>query len=176
MSKNPTPTFSLRSFMAFCLGIGLLCGLVSYFLALVVFSITVLYFVLLLAGSAFASCFPTGQTPLLRRRFASANRVNDGPFVLTVCFLTLFFCSWRVLFLFYLPLPFSGFWQEGWHIPLSCGVTLATIEHASFIVFQLYLYASYFGECYGSGIVSRWSCGMTACLSVFLLVCHFGIP
>ena len=172
MARIPQRTFSLRSLLAFWLGIALLCAVGSYTLAIACFVIAVLYFVLVLVGSAFADRFPKGQSPILRRGFAPPRQVNDGPIVLTICYLVLFYCWHMVPLTVFTLLGIQMFWGT----PSPCGLSTSTIEHCVLILFQVYLYASLFGDCYGTGYVSSWNCGMTASLSVLLLASHFAIP
>lgn len=172
MARNLRPTFSLRLFLAFWFGIGLLCALGSYSLAIAVFVIALLHFVLLLVGSALVDRFPTGRNPILRRGFARPRDVNDGPIMLTTYYLV-FFCCWRVTALVgFTPLGIRMFWC----MPFLFGLSLAAIEHCVLILFQIYVCASFFGDCYGTGYVSSSNCGMTACLSVLLIASHFAIP
>lgn len=169
MARIPQRTFSLRSLLAFWLGIALLCAVGSYTLAIACFVIAVLYFVLVLVGSACADRFPKGQSPILGRRFARPRDVNYGPILWTLGYLVVFYC-WHVV-------PLAVFTpQMFWGTPSPCGLSTSTIEHCVLILFQVYLYASLFGDCYGTGYVSSWNCAMTASLSVLLLASHFAIP
>ena len=172
MARNPKPTFSLRSFLAFWLGIALLCAVGSYSVAIACFVIALLHFVLLLVGSAFADRFPKGQNPILGRASSRSRHVNDGPILLTMCYLVLFYCWRAVPLAAFTPLGIRMFWCT----PSLFGLSTSTIEHCVLILFHVYVYASFFGDCFGTGYVSPWNCGMTACLSVLLLASHFAIP
>jgi hypothetical protein len=172
MARNPQPTFSLRSLLAFWLGIALLCAVGGYSVAAACFVIALLYFVLLLVGSALADRFPQGQIPVLGRASSRTKHVNHGPILWTLCYLVLFYC-WRMLPLTaFAPLGFQAFWGT----PFLFGLSISLIEHCVLILFHVYLCASFCGDCYGTGFVSRWNCGMTAGLSVLLLASHFAIP
>jgi hypothetical protein len=172
MAGNPRARFSLRFFLAFWLVIGLLCAVGAYLLAIALFVIALLHFVLLLVGSAFADHFPAGRSPILRRGFAWPGHDNNGPVVLVICYLV-FFCCWRVTaFFMFTPLGVQRFWCT----PFEFGLSISSIEHCLLILFHVYLYASFVGDCYGTGHVSPSNCGGTACLSVLLLASHFAIP
>jgi len=172
MARPQRRTFSLRFFLAFCCFLGVVCGVGGYRLAMAIFVIALLYLLLFLAGSVAAVRFPDARNPILRPRFIRRTPVNDVPIVVTMCYLVLFYC-WHLGWLVNIG---PAAYREFWFTPTFLGCSLCTIENCVFVVFHLYVYVSFFGDCYGTGHVSTWNCGMTACFSVLLLASHLAFP
>ena len=171
MVKTVREAFSLRAFLGFCTGIGLLCSFGAYAMALAAFVAAVLHLVLLMACARFARGYPHDSNPILRKRFARETPSDNGPATFVICYIVVFYC-WHVLPLFFNAQDIRSIWN-----PASLfGVSLYTMEHCAVAMVHIFVYVSLFGAAYGNGYVCPRNCAITACSSVMLLATHFAIP
>ena len=171
MDKNIRATFSLRTFLAFYVGIAILCLFGAFTMALATFVVVLLHLVLLMVSARFASGYPNKVNPILRMRFARRMPSDDHPVIFVICYLIFFYC-WHMLPLFFTPQNI----QSIWYPPALFGISLYVMEHCVVAVLHIFVYVSLFGAAYGTGFVCPRNCAMTACSSVMLLATHFAIP
>lgn len=173
MTTRHQPSFSLRFLLIFTGGIGLLCAAGIFVPAAAIFAVTVLHFVLYLLGSMLADRFPKRRNPILRRRFWRSRPLEFFPVVLTLSYLV----SLDGCRVFQCIFTSSRFYVVySWWYPMNLfALSIESLDHAVFLLFQIYVLANFLGQCYGTGRVCRWHCAMTACFSFYLLASHFAV-
>jgi hypothetical protein len=170
MTTRHQPSFSLRFLLIFTGGIGLLCAAGIFVPAGAIFAVTVLHFLLYLLGSTLADRFPSTRNPILRHRFWRPRQLDFVPFILILSYLVSLDCcrafQWFI----------GSYGVYAWWYPqVLFGLPVESLEHAVIFLFQIYVLASFLGQCYGSGRVCRWHCAMTACFTALLLARHFAV-
>jgi len=172
MVRNAKPTFSLRLFFAFSIGIAILCVAGFYRFALAGFAATVLHFILFAVGNSFANRFPTERNPLARYRFIRPTKSNDTATVIATSYLVFFYCWHMFPLMVFLP---AGI-RSVWYPPSLFGLSLYAIEHCVIAMYNVFMYVNFFGDCYGTGYVCPKNCAMTSSISVVLMATHLRFP
>lgn len=170
--RSAPPTFTLRNFMLFGVGIALLCGLRWFGVALCISLYALIYYACLGLGWSLTrrqNTLHVSPFPILELRDKSTI-----PALVTVilCNLSVYFV-WHVLIIMAgrfdaLPTFFYG--------PVIGGLSLYVLQQLTLVLLHVALLLTFFGNCWNATRVDPAECRTTAAYSFLLTMSHLAQP
>jgi hypothetical protein len=170
--RSAPPTFTLRNFMLFGVGIALLCGLRWFVVAIFISVYALIYYVCLGLGWSLTRRRDqpiASPIPLLEIRDKSTI-----PALVTVilCNLSVYF-TWHVLIIMS---GRSGAIHYFFYAPVIGGLSLYVLQQLTLVLLHVALLLTFFGNCWQATRVDPAECRTTAAYSFLLTIGHLAQP